>query len=345
MNEPADTTLDVGILVDSEFVEQWQRDALDRLVRELDAEITTVVVNDQETDADRDRNVTTELRDAVERLRTYPLWSLLGVVRTLTDDPAHEQPVRVDSVPGVASAEWVSCTTQTVDKYWETFPAGTVELLAETDIVVRFGFGMIKGDVLEAPTHGVVSYHMGDIREYRGQPGGFWEFLNSESEMGVTVQRLTETLDGGEIAALERFDISQSHTYQAVWRRAHDRATTLLVPAVRTLTREDRCLRAPDELGTLYSMPEGADVVRYLCKNTRGRIRSRIWDAATTDREASLAVTVLLLVTGALLTTARPVLGDRSRRTVHPEQLLGAGLLGVSLLRMGRRDRTGLPLP
>ena len=53
MNEPADTTLDVGILVDSEFVEQWQRDALDRLVRELDAEITTVVVNDQEFPSNR----------------------------------------------------------------------------------------------------------------------------------------------------------------------------------------------------------------------------------------------------------------------------------------------------
>jgi len=39
---------------------------------------------------------------------------------------------------------------------------------SDLDILVGFGFGIIRGGVLTAPTYGVFSYHHGDIREYRG---------------------------------------------------------------------------------------------------------------------------------------------------------------------------------
>ena len=276
MSTPSETRLEAAVLVDSEYVEQWQRNALVELVTEVDVEITTVVVNDRDTDTDPGRGPWSFLWAASERVRTYPLWSLVGVARLLAATPDYERLVPIDSVAGVSDTEWISCSAECTDGHWSTLPEDAVEQVAETDIVVRFGFGMIKGDVLDAPTYGVLSYHMGDIREYRGQPGGFWEFCNGENRMGVTVQRLTDTLDGGEIAALERFDIEEANTWQEVWTRAHHRADGMLVPAVRALVEPDQSVTRPDDIGTLYSMPEGSDVLRYVAKNTRGRLRNRL---------------------------------------------------------------------
>lgn len=333
MSESRESPLRVAVLVDSEYVQRWQRDALARLVGQTDARVTTVVINELETDADESRDTRTVVRDSIDRIRTYPLWSLLGVTRALTDDIASEQSVPITSVPGVRSADWRTSKPQSADEYWNTLPPDTVATLAETDIGIRFGFGMIKGEVLDAPTYGVLSYHLGDIREYRGQPGGFWEFLNGEDEMGITVQRLTDTLDGGEIAAIEHVDISQSHTFQAVRRQAQRKAKTMLVPAVETVTVPEENVTVPETIGTLYSMPEGRDVVRYTYKNTRGQLRNRLGEKVTDDRRISSVVTAGLLLVGVLLAGIRRMDRDDSGDSAALEQVLG---LFVLCLGVGR---------
>ncbi len=69
------------------------------------------------------------------------------------------------------------------------------------DVLVRIGFRILRGDVLRSARHGVWSFHHGDSRRYRGGPAGVWEVLEDAPESGVTLQRLTEELDGGEVLA------------------------------------------------------------------------------------------------------------------------------------------------
>ena len=320
-------TLRIAVLADGDHVQRWQRNALAALDAEPGVEISTVVVNERQTDVDDDHGPLTFLRGAADRFRTYPLWSLVGVGRLLTPDLHGGQPVPLASVGDLSEAEWVACTPQSVDEYWNTLPDHAVASLSDVDVAVRFGFGMLKGEALSAPTHGVLSYHLGDIREYRGQPGGFWEFLHGDDEMGVTVQRLTETLDGGEIAALERVDIGDTDTFREVRAAAYRTAETMLVPAVRTLTDDERSVDRPDRIGTLYTMPEGRDVLRYALKDTQGYI-------ATVDVPVSRATgprAVALLTAGAAITGVRTVLSDESGDGLHTEQLVGLLLVAVSL--------------
>lgn len=69
----------------------------------------------------------------------------------------------------------------------------------DLDFILRFGFGIIRGDILNLPRYGVWSFHHNDIRKYRGGPPCFWGIYNSDEVTGAVLQRLTDDLDSGII--------------------------------------------------------------------------------------------------------------------------------------------------
>jgi len=67
------------------------------------------------------------------------------------------------------------------------------------DVLLRFGFNILKGPILELPRHGVWSYHHGDEMKFRGGPPGLWEIMHGDPVTGAILQRLTEKLDAGRV--------------------------------------------------------------------------------------------------------------------------------------------------
>ncbi|MEJ7627085.1 MAG: hypothetical protein WKF35_09490 [Ferruginibacter sp.] len=65
------------------------------------------------------------------------------------------------------------------------------------DVILRMGFKILRGAILNAAKYGIWSYHHGDNNVNRGGPPGVWEFLHNCDETGVILQILTEDLDGG----------------------------------------------------------------------------------------------------------------------------------------------------
>lgn len=70
---------------------------------------------------------------------------------------------------------------------------------AKLDVLFRFGFRIIRGEILSCAKHGVWSFHHADNREYRGAPPGFWEMYEGNPITGSILQVLTEALDGGRV--------------------------------------------------------------------------------------------------------------------------------------------------
>jgi hypothetical protein len=85
-------------------------------------------------------------------------------------------------------------------KFTDRFDDDTVRTLREQDldVIFRFGFRIIRGPILETARYGVWSFHHGDNREYRGTPPSFWEMYEGNPVCGVTLQILTDQLDGGK---------------------------------------------------------------------------------------------------------------------------------------------------
>ena len=93
----------------------------------------------------------------------------------------------------------IRCIVDRRGRWSQYFSASDVEAVRRQnlDMVLRFGFSIIRGDILSAARHGVWSFHHDDELRYRGGPPAFWEIALGDPETGAILQRLTDRLDGG----------------------------------------------------------------------------------------------------------------------------------------------------
>lgn len=252
----------VGLLVGTETLPEWVARALERVAEQPETEITLVVRVTEEENTGPSSNMP-GLADWAYRMKV----ALFGEAKSRR---------QLSEIDCLDSARHVECETMPADTVGVTFPPEIVSEMSAVDVAVHVGVGIIKGDILTAPTDGILSYHHGDIREYRGSSAGFWEFLNDEDEIGVTLQQLTETLDGGRIVVLERVDISDAHTLNEIRNRARAVSEEMLPEAISRLKDPSFSPEQPDSLGKLYYQAERQAygvVIKFQLKNTLGRVR------------------------------------------------------------------------
>lgn len=71
----------------------------------------------------------------------------------------------------------------------------------EPDLAIVDGTSILKPAIFALPRFGSVNIHCGWLPDYRGAPPAFWELLNGETSVGVTIHRVTSNLDEGPILA------------------------------------------------------------------------------------------------------------------------------------------------
>ena len=92
-------------------------------------------------------------------------------------------------------------------RFVHRFPEDALEKIRakDLDVLIRFGFNILRGDILKAARYGVWSYHHGDNEFYRGGPAYFWELRERNELSGVILQVLTEELDAGVVLCKSLF--------------------------------------------------------------------------------------------------------------------------------------------
>lgn len=256
--------MNVCLLLEGRHVTEWQADALTHLFAANDVELGSIVYNEREVDA--------TIRETMERAVELREWAVVGILnRLLFGKEARGEHIPIDAVVDRSAATERSVNPEIVDGWKQRIPESCVEqVAAEADIAIRFGFGFLVGPILSALDYGVLSYHHGDLREYRGQPMGFWEFVHGRPTAGITVQQLTETLDGGGIAASKTVPINDLRTWESIRRRLFAESEDMLLTAIRVL--EAGTVEKPESLGDLYSHPKGRPVATFAIKNTTGHL-------------------------------------------------------------------------
>lgn len=124
----------------------------------------------------------------------------------------------------------------------------------ELDCMVRLNSAILEGGVLTAAKHGVLSFHHGDNRAYRGGPAGFWEIFNREVTTGFVLQRLNEELDGGEVLLRRNYRTLPSLTENR--KNLSERSYPLLKERLLELARRGNLL------STELSMPFGGGITK-----------------------------------------------------------------------------------
>ena len=267
-------TTKIAPLVDSNELQEWEhRDVRQVLDDErLDIEIALIIV-----DSDQMQSTTAErVRALISGFSLWKVFILLRIVRrSVSGSPGYQSRTPMYEVVDIEDNTVQSYTPISTNRIRNKLQSEAISALENTDIAIRFGFGIIKSEVLDAPTYGVLSYYHGDMIKYRGRPAGFYEFVNDRSVAGITVQRLSERLNAGEIVATTHCEIADCRSLREVRERLFTASPLLLSEAVIRL-RDERPLQKPETLGTIYSTAAASDVLKY--------IRKRISRAMRKDR-------------------------------------------------------------
>lgn len=95
---------------------------------------------------------------------------------------------------------------QRVENY-HTAEAQNLLRQADADLGIIYGTNIIKESVFGIPRLGSVNLHQGLAPHYRGGPTVFWELLNGESEIGVTIHFVAAKVDTGDIVVQKTFPL------------------------------------------------------------------------------------------------------------------------------------------
>lgn len=215
MTQPA---LRVGLLLDTPIVPAWIRQVIEDIVVSAHADLILVVLNAEP----RSRMSVAKLRRISSHL-TYRAYSRLDHA-IFRGRPDAFTTVSLDDL--LSTARMLSVVPERKG-FVHRFDARAIETIRDTrlDVLIRFGFNILKGDVLRAATHGVWSYHHGDNRLYRGGPPFFWEMFEGQPITGTLLQILNEDLDGGYViyrsSSATDFTSLTRGKNAAYWKSAH----------------------------------------------------------------------------------------------------------------------------
>lgn len=86
-------------------------------------------------------------------------------------------------------------------KFSDYFPESELEEIKahQPDVLLRMGFRILRGDILNLPKYGIWSFHHGDNLVNKGGPPAFWEVMLGWHCTGSVLQILTEKLDDGKV--------------------------------------------------------------------------------------------------------------------------------------------------
>lgn len=238
--------VNVCLLIGEPVVPDWYATPITEMVQATEAEIELVVVTREPStpsEADIDSGASERAKRRAKSIARKVLDTRVPTKTSITDIDVLNNVERIDSHP-IAS-----------EGYRIKLPTETVELIDNRcDVVLHSNVGILTGEILNATRYGVLSFHHGNLREYRGGPPGFWEFLHGRDEAGTTLQRLTETLDAGEIIVEKQVDISESTSWGDVCEALNSASTDMLATAIERITDPSfQPIRLTnDELGDIY---------------------------------------------------------------------------------------------
>lgn len=198
----------VGLLLDSLDVPVWQLRIIDFIKEHASFSIELIILNDEKVVASNTNRLVYKLLRKLDR-------TLFKV--------AHDN-FTTKSVNGLVSGVEIIRVKPHRLKFTDEILSDDVKVIhaKDLDILIRFGFRILKGQILTCTRYGVWSLHHGDNAVNRGGPPAFWEVVRQDAVTGVTLQFLTENLDGGKVLGkafvktdVSSFNRNQNATYWA----------------------------------------------------------------------------------------------------------------------------------
>ncbi|MBC7863448.1 MAG: hypothetical protein IAF38_10765 [Bacteroidia bacterium] len=170
-------------------------------------------------------------------------------------------------------------------------------------LVKTFPF-RIPASALAIPKFGFINFHYAPLPEFRGPNPLFWMIRNKETSGGVSVHRMDENFDTGELLLNEKIPIQHEASFGMISTQLAFAGASMTATLIQGLTNNSLKPQAQDSAKAhYYPRPEAADLfikwnemtsleVRALVKacnpwNKGAIVRFKGWTFAITDAAVS----------------------------------------------------------
>ncbi len=180
-----------AVMCSGESLPRWAADTVERLLDHVNAELVLAIIDPT---TPQPSPLSARIRKSVTFRAN--LWHLHNKLFPLAELSQHQRVPLATLWPALPRRV---CPTTLHGKWTQRFEQDDLTYLQglNLDFILKFGYGIIRGDILTAARYGVWSFHHDDEQQFRGGPPAFWEIVTGTPVQGAILQRLTERLDGG----------------------------------------------------------------------------------------------------------------------------------------------------
>jgi hypothetical protein len=183
--------IEFGILCNGLVFEAWEASCIEHLLSHKHIVLKLLVIKEQEA---------TGNQSFIQKLKQYPYRNFFYrfYKRYLLKANSYRQ---ISLEEQLKNYPKIFCKIIHKNKFDEYFSEDDVNKIKENqlDFLLRFGFNIIKGSILQSCRYGVWSFHHADNEFIRGGPIGFWEIFLSKNTSAAVLQQLNNELDKGKI--------------------------------------------------------------------------------------------------------------------------------------------------
>ena len=217
------------------------------------------------------------------------LWAVQNRLFSSRDIPAYRVTPLEETFPNVPR---LACSVARKEKWSEYFSAEDIARIRgyQLDFILKFGYGIVRGDILSAARHGIWSFHHDDEQKYRGGPPAFWEIHSGDPVTGALFQRINEKLDGGIV--LQKIYVPTAGTsYRANLQRIHESSTHMVRRVcLDVLSGNAGYLEAPpsQSKAPIYRAPNDLQVLQFWLRLAGNWLRYKLANQRVDDWNVGL---------------------------------------------------------
>ncbi len=258
-----ETRYKFAIMLNGLYLYPWQKKAYEKLIKDGLARCTLLIIR---------KEAETPSKSFWARLFNPSF--LFEQFKKITLNNSVYKPLHIKEFSSIDQVEVIPLKKE---KGGEFFSETDLEKIqdANPDFILRFGFGILKGDILKVAKWGVWSFHHGDEQKFRGGPAGFWEIMKGSPTNGTILQRLTEKLDAGKIL-LKREYQTVHHSYQENVEKLLNQSADMPAQALRMIDHSVISVNELEEVKTaapVFRYPKNFQFIRFLIKLFFNKIR------------------------------------------------------------------------
>jgi len=297
-----DKTIRVGIMCNGFTFSAWEAETIHHLVNTKGVNLELLIGNADIIEPLRN-NVVLENRhqNIVKKVFRPPVMTYRRFIRNLKTPLWYKYERFINKHYTVDCDQQISlsnelininmiyCRTDRKGKHSQYFSKSDIDKIKSynLDMILRFGFNIIRGEILKVPTYGVWSFHHGDYLKYRGGPPGFWEIYNKDPWSGAILQKLTDKLDDGIVLYKNQFrtDFTSYTKNKNKLFLGTTKWPSVVCRNILSKVDDSIFIKSKTSTAPIYTAPNNLQTIKYFYKIIQNKFRSIFNKQSDSKRE------------------------------------------------------------